>query len=493
MKRLFTAKTMQAADKSAIERGTSGLKLMQNAGKAVAKTCLKEFPSVKNVIILCGKGNNGGDGYVVARYLLEKGLNVIVLEQSQKPSSKESMTCRKHYLELGKSKALNLKNLNKEIKNADLIVDAIFGSGLSRAVTGELAQIIELVNSSKKKVLSVDIPSGIIADRPEIIAKHIRADLTVQLAGAKISSAFYPSKYAYGKIKIVKIGISKKILKEQSNIKLLDDKAVAKLLPKRPADAHKYNVGTVLVIAGSAQYSGAAELCCRAALRAGAGLVSLASTNSFSNTWPEIIYNKIRLSSAVDDISKIDSKYASARAIGPGLNDKISSQLDKIIPLSPNPSVIDASSLNKHKVWQAEVIKHGKCILSPHFGEAAKLLQTSSQEIANDPIQAATRISKKFNAITVLKSATTVITDGKDIFVSTSGHAGMATGGSGDVLTGVIAAFVAQNKNLLEATAAAVYLHGKAGELVATKYGNGLIASDLCDAFAKSWQKLSQK
>ncbi len=491
MKRLFSAKQMQAADKQAIKEGISALALMQNAGKAVAKLSLQEFPKAKKVLILCGKGNNGGDGYVVGKYLLDKGINVTLLEQSQSPSSKEATVSRNNYLVKGKSKNLNQEQLAKELKKTDLVIDAIFGSGLSRALSGEIAKIIELINASKKPVLSIDIPSGISADSAEIIGKHLNADITVQLAGAKIASAFYPAKYAFGKTRVVNIAIPKHILKAESSICLLDTKTAKTFLPQRKADAHKYKVGTVLLIAGSADYTGAAELASRASLRAGAGLVTLASTHRFQNSWPEIIFKKLSAKNTLAGIKNIDEKYAAVRVIGPGLSNDIANLVKDIIPLSTKPSVIDASALANHKQWLDAVKTHGKCILTPHFGEAAALLETSSQEIAKDPIKTALAISKKFHAITVLKSATTVISDGNLVYLSTAGHPGMATAGSGDVLAGVIGAFVAQADNILRATAAAVYIHGKAGELAARKYGNGLVAGDLVNSFAKVWKDLS--
>ncbi len=491
MKRLFSAMQMQAADKQAIKQGTTALALMQNAAKAVAKVSLQEFPKAKKVLILCGKGNNGGDGYAVGRYFLDKGIHVALLEQSHSPNSSESITSRNNYLLKGKSKKLNKEQLVKQLKKTDLVIDAIFGSGLSRALSVEIAEIIELINASKKPVLSIDIPSGISADSAEIIGKHIDADITVQLAGAKIASAFYPAKYAFGKTRVVNIAISKQILKAKSNICLLDTKTIKNFLTRRMANTHKYKVGTVLLIAGSADYAGAAELASRASLRAGAGLVTLASTDRFKNSWPEIIFKKLSAKNSLTDIKNIDEKYASVRVIGPGLNNDITNLVKDIIPLSTKPSVIDASALANHKQWLDAVKTHGRCILTPHFGEAAALLETNSQEIAKDPIKAALAISKKFHTTTVLKSATTVISDGNLVYLSTAGHPGMATAGSGDVLSGVIGAFVAQADNILRATAAAVYIHGKAGELAAQKYGNGLVAGDLLNSFAKVWKDLS--
>lgn len=495
--KLFTAAQMRQADEAAVQAGIPSQVLMEAAGQAVTHTLLSEFSEPQTFLILCGKGNNGGDGYVAARYLLQAGKAVSVLELASKQTelrSNDAQVARASFLSLGQTQLLSVELLLESLKDTDVIVDALFGSGLTRALEGDLLEIVTTVNAAQLPVVSVDVPSGVHADNAALIDEAIQASRTVQLAGPKLASAFYPARAAFGVWSVADIGMPASILEAQSDVVFLEDVFVRSCLPKRAATAHKYSAGTVLVVAGSARYLGAAELACRAAFRAGAGLVTLAAEARLPNSWPELIFEAIQWQAdPLQNITAIPERRAQARVIGPGLDEQAQAFLPKLILQSPNPTVLDAGALIANDDWFQAVKEHTRCVLTPHAGEAAKLLIKSTAEINENPIESARALALKTNAVVVLKGATTVIADAnKRVFVSTRGHAGMATGGTGDVLAGLIGAFLAHAEDLTLRTCAAVYLHGLAGERAAEHYGNGLIASDLSEQIAKVWLELSK-
>ncbi len=490
---LFTAAHMRQADAHAIEAGLSLETLMDNAGQAVAKAAQKQFPEARIFVVLCGKGNNGGDGYVAARYLHQAKKEVVVLEQItalETLSTEEARKAREGYAQLQDCYELSLENLEKALPECDVIIDALLGSGLSRALHEPLSSMVKLVNKSQKPILSIDVPSGIFSDSPIASGAYIQATHTVQLAGAKIASTFYPAKKAFGTWEVADIGIPQSILSPLSEVQILQDATIKPHLPARNPDAHKYEVGTVLVIAGSSRYLGAAELACRAAYRAGAGLVTLAAETRFSNSWPEIIFEAIDWSkNPLEAIAAIAEKRAQVRVIGPGLDEKAIFYLPALIAQSKVPTVLDASALMQDNSWAQAVREHRCCVLTPHYGEAAKLLGVSSLDIQANPLEAATTLAKDLQAIVVLKGSSTIITNGKKIAVSIRGHSGMATGGTGDVLAGCLGAFL-HSDFLIERVQTAVYLHGLAGEHAAGHYHYGLVANDVLEGFPKVWQTL---
>ncbi len=485
---------MRAADKAAAAAGIPSLLLMETAGRKVAKDAIEHFPEAKQVLILCGKGNNGGDGYVVARYLLLARKTVQVLA-TDAPGSSESQSMRAAYLahEQAQLKPLDITTLDDALTNSQLIIDGLFGSGLSRPLTGLAVKIVTTANHSKLPILSIDVPSGILADSSQIPGSHIQASRTLQLAGAKIASAFYPARSAFGACQLVDIGIPASLLDKHGSVQLLDKAASKLALPTRTAQSHKYQVGTVLVIAGSQNYQGAAELACRAALRAGAGLVTLVSATRPTNSWPEIIFQPLDWShDALGQIKALDAKRQQVRVIGPGLAAKANDKLPQLIQQSPAATVLDAAALQANEAWFAAVRQQGNCVITPHVGEAAKLLGVASKEIEAEPLLAAKELAQKTQAIVVLKGPTTVIAtaDGK-LAVSTAGHPGMATAGAGDVLAGLIGAWLCAANDIYERVCAAVFVHGSAGELAAKKQGDGLTAGDLIEAIPQAWSEIA--
>ncbi len=488
--KLYTSQEMQKADAAAISVGMPSLLLMESAGRAVAEIVLRHTP--KTVLVLCGKGNNGGDGYVAARHLHLLGCQVRVLELSQAPNSQDSKTVRGAYLAHDNTATLTASSLQEALQENPLIVDALFGSGLHRPLGEDLVDYVSLVNQSNCQVISVDVPSGIDSDTPNIIGAHIKASETVQLAGAKLASAFYPAKSAFGEIHLVNIGIPEGILEQNSQVKLLSYKAVRNYLSLRKPSTHKYDVGTVLVIGGSQFYGGAAALVCYAALRAGAGLVTLASKENFAQQ-SEVIFEPLIWSEVVSALAAFPTKRAQVRVIGPGLAKEALNYLPDLIRQSPVPTVLDASALMPTEVCLDAIKEHGNCVLTPHIGEASKLLNRSTEGVLQNPIEAALKLAQIARATVVLKNATTIIADSKGrIAVSTRGHKGMATGGSGDALAGIIGAYLC-NGEIFECSCAAVYTHGLAGEIAAKSYEDGLLPSDLIDCIPKAVQRIKEQ
>ncbi|MCA9839515.1 MAG: NAD(P)H-hydrate dehydratase [Trueperaceae bacterium] len=477
--KLYSAQNMQEADKAVISSGIPSQLLMEIAGQKVADYALEHWQAAKSFLILCGKGNNGGDGYVAARYLTLRDKKVTVLELSSEPATEDAKVARAAFQAVGECFAM--ERLEAALPDAHLIIDGLFGSGLNRPLEADLKNIVTALNDSGKEILSIDIPSGLSADKVVPIGPHVNARRTLQLAGPKLASVFYPARAAFGLWDVADIGIPQSILQDKSNINLLNDEFAARNAPHRDALAHKYSVGTVLVIAGSSRYLGAAEMACRAAYRGGAGLVTLAAESRLPGSWPEIIFEPLNwLEEPLKAISTIAENRAQTRVIGPGLDSVAEPFLADLIRQSKAPTVLDAGALAPSREWFRAVKEQGNCVITPHAGEAAKLLDTRSEAVLHNPLESARQLTEVTGATTVLKGATSVITHGDEVWVSTRGHPGMATGGTGDVLAGLIGSFVTGGE-LAKRVAVAVYIHGRAGEAAAQLYGNGLVATDLLE------------
>ena len=510
--KVFSVQAMRDVDKAVVEAGMPSLLLMETAGRHVFEKI--DLDSFDKAIILCGSGNNGGDGFVVARYLFQAGFDVVLFapENSKTDDATTMRTTLKSYnafestenysslKSLPSYNSLDLETvqtcLSQCAKSRTIVIDALFGSGLRGVVEGDYAEIINCVNDSQLYVLSIDIPSGVRGDISTLEGPYIKAKKTVQLAGAKYASVFYPARKAFGDISTVGIGVPEEILDAYSTTELLNDEVVATYLPQRDADSHKYLVGTVLVVAGSDQYRGAAQLACQAALRAGAGLVTLASNIEVSSVIPEVISKLLDWQENLcEQLSDLPENRGQVRLIGPGLDKVSSDNLTQLIASSDVPTVLDASALIADKQWLSAVHKQGNCILTPHVGEAARLLGKTSIEVNQAMIASAKELAVLTDTIVILKAATTVIVDSTGrCAVSTRGDSSMATGGSGDSLAGIVAAFVASDLSqtkMFERCCAAVYLHGMSGEIAALRFGDGALPSDLISCVGECWLELT--
>ncbi len=489
---LVTADEMRETDKRTIESfGIPGRVLMENAGRGSTRFFQKIFGDLsdKKVGVIAGKGNNGGDGFVVARYLSQKDIDVSVYLLGKKDAVKSGDAAAN----LALLAPLNVPVIEIPDENAflhhqpsmcrqDIWVDAIFGTGLSFDIKGYFKTIIEYINSLNKPVFAIDIPSGINSDTGQVCGTCIRAVATATFAYPKIGHYLYPGAAYRGQLDVIDIGIPKYIADEVNPKQyLLTPKTFT--LPNRSADAHKGDTGHVLVIAGSRGKTGAAAMTATSAMRAGAGLVTLAVPESINNILEtlaiEIMTESLpetdgTLSEAAFDKIMLLLKGKKILAIGPGLGQSAQTQqlIRRIISESDIPMVIDADGLNALS-GHVEILKTLKApaILTPHPGEMARLVNKTTAEIQQDRISCARQFAEEFHQVhLVLKGAGTVVAhpDGK-VLINQTGNSGMASGGMGDVLTGIIAGLMAQDMSPETAARAGVYLHGAAADIVAEK------------------------
>ena len=501
--KILTAEQMREADRRTInELGIPGVVLMESAGRAVVNEILQRYSHLAPgpVLVLCGKGNNGGDGLVVARTLRQHGWQVTTLLLAEETAIGGDARL---YLDILRrlsapvefaADPAGVETLLARLPVPALIVDALLGTGLSSLVGGRHAVAIAWMNRSPAPKVAIDIPSGLDATSGAILGSVLHADLTVTLAAAKLGQMIYPGVACCGELVVAEIGIPQAFLDELAAGILLDAKEVRQLLPPRPAVGHKGTFGHLLLVAGSRGKSGAAALAADAALRAGAGLVTVASPASLQTTLA-IKLTEV-MTAPLDEADGALTGSALAQiaalwqdknvlAIGPGLGRSAATAtlVRKVIQDCPLPLVLDADALfalaGHGEVLAARPV--GTTILTPHPGEMAHLLGVSIAEIEADRVGTARCFAEEHGVVVVLKGARTVIAapDG-GILINPTGHVGMATGGMGDLLTGIIAALLCQRLPPLAAAAAGVWLHGRSGDRLRPRFGDaGLLASDL--------------
>lgn len=513
--KIATAAEVRELDRRAIEEiGIPGVVLMENAGQHVVRVMREHFPDLKKrrVLVVCGKGNNGGDGLVVARHLFNQGIDVRVTLLEEKEQLKADAKINFDIaakmnipiIEITTSEQIPaFRNLAAQ---ADVIVDAIVGSGLKDAVRGVHKNVIESINKVGRPVVAVDIPSGLSADTGVIPGNCIRADITVTFAVPKRGVILYPAADYVGELEIVDIGIPNSLL-EQSGISvhLLEQAAITRMFRERQANTHKGTYGHALVIAGSPGKAGAALMAGRSALRAGAGLVTLAVPENLripleiptlevmTAALPETTQGTLSLDAFDTIMDLLDEKRV--LALGPGLSTHPSTVelVHRLIQSVEIPMVIDADGINAI-AQMPDVLLEAKApiILTPHPGEMGRLVPNIA--IQSNRIEVAQETAHRYNAFIVLKGARTIIAapDG-NVYVNPTGNPGMATAGSGDVLTGVIAGLISQNVLPVEAAKAGVFLHGLAGDIVAAEKGYyGLIAGDVLEAIPYAIKHLQE-
>lgn len=503
--KIATAEEIRQLDREAIENfGIPGVVLMENAGLHVVRAMNARFPRLKDqkALVVCGKGNNGGDGLVVARHLDNQGVEVRVTLLAEKTLLKGDAKINFDVAEKMNIPIVEITS-NEQLPafrnlllQADVVIDAILGTGLNDAVKGLYKHIIESINKSRKPIIAVDIPSGLSADTGMVYGSCIKADATVTFAIPKRGVILYPAADYVGDLEVVDIGIPKKLISSSPiKVHLLEYANIQGVFRKRMPNTHKGTYGHVLVIAGSPGKSGAALMAGRSALRAGAGLATLAIPENLrmpleiptlevmTVSLPETIKGTISID-AYDEIMKL-AQDKRVVAIGPGLTTHPSTVelIFRLIRTLEIPMVIDADGINAVS-QNPEILLEAKApvILTPHPGEMARLVPNI--RIQNNRIPVAQETARKYNSFIALKGVRTIVAspDG-NVFVNPTGNPGMATAGTGDVLTGIIAGLVAQNIIPVEAAKAGVFLHGVAGDLVAQEKGEyGLLAGDLIDA-----------
>lgn len=501
--RVLTSEQMKSVEQHAAMFGLSYQRMMENAGAACARNIRnileREKIQGKKVIVVCGKGNNGGDGFVIARKFAENGYNVAILLVSGYPSSAEATYMYKMALDLSiptiwldadKEKAL------RAIHSADIIVDAVFGFSFYGNLSDEMAQLFAEMNNASGVRFSVDLPSGVYCDSGYFAKGCFKADYTVAISSLKPAHIMHPACDYCGDIVIASIGIPEESYTVvHDSAYTYDRNDVKSLFPVRETTSHKGTFGHLLCICGSKNMPGAAVMCTGAALRSGVGLVTVAFPESayipISSKVTEallmpLIENEEGTLSVgcIRELEKNIHKYdAIVIGCGLGLNDDTRAVVEWVVENARVPVIVDADGINAI-ASNIDILERAKCklVFTPHPKEMSRLTGADIQQILSNPVGYALDFSHKYGVLTVLKSANTIVTayDSKGVYVNSTGNNGLSKGGSGDVLAGIMGAFAAQSFNLKDAVTSAVYVHGYAADVVADKYsGIGMLPSDV--------------
>jgi ADP-dependent NAD(P)H-hydrate dehydratase / NAD(P)H-hydrate epimerase len=513
MKYVVTAAEMRALDAATIrDLGLPGAVLMENAGHAVAREVLAllgDRAAAATIAVVCGAGNNGGDGYVAARWLRAAGVAAAVyLAADEARIAGDARLHLEVYRQCGGvlfsiADAAGLSEHRRDLEGAAVVLDCLLGTGLERAVEGHLAEVIEVVNRGTGVRVAVDIPSGLSADSGQPLGACIEAHRTVTMAFLKVGITVAPGFARAGEVTVADIGIPRPLAQAQGvRLALVEPVDVAPLVPVAAPLEHKNSRGHCLVVAGSPGKRGAARLTAWAALRAGAGLVTLA-TDDLGQPLPDPLMAAALVPGPEAPVRLAElARGKRALALGPGLATGPDGRALVLAALELElPLVIDADGLNhlasdaSTGTGQASGLARVAAaappvVLTPHPGEAARLLGIDTAEVERDRVAAARELAARSGAVVVLKGARTLICDGiaGDGFVTINptGNPALATAGSGDVLTGVIAGLCAQGLGPAEAARLGVWIHGAAADLLAPELGRGTTAADLADAIPRA-------
>lgn len=505
---------IRKVDASAIEKyGVPSIVLMENAGIGLAEEVKKHIDNkASRVVMIVGMGNNGGDGMVCARHLYNLGYDVEVFLVGN--TKKLSVDANLNYEML---KALDLrietindingvKKLSKSIRYLDVVVDCIFGIGLKRPVEGVYEFVIDAINDSEAYVISCDIPSGINASEGTVMHKAVKADKTVAVCMPKVGNLMFPAADYNGELIVKRIGLSDRLFEELGlKMQIVTEDHVRRILPRRQKNSHKGSYGKASLIAGSFGMTGAAILAAKASLRSGVGLLKLIIPESLMNIITTSVPEAVTLPLSetrrgVFGINQVEKLISSCQgsdviAIGPGCgqNAEMIEILRQLITKVDKPLIIDADGINtlaKNVSLLSDRIN--EIVITPHPGEMSRLTGLTTDEINQNPIDTAKAFAEKWQINVVLKGARTVIAspDGH-IYINVNGNPGMATAGSGDVLTGIITSLVAQGLSPIHAAVAGVYLHGRAGDIMSEFKGEyGLIAGDLIEGITQALKEI---
>jgi len=508
--KLVTSELMRSIDRETIDKvGIPGPELMENAGRGIAEGILSGLLSTgegASVAIFCGKGNNGGDGYVVGRYLKQAGVGVTVYYLG--PADKLSPDARLNYdraVEIGLNpvEIKAVADLPEQL-NADYIIDAVFGTGFDGAPRGLSADIIQYMNSQPQSVIAVDLPSGLNADTGAHEGEVVTAEHTFTLELPKYGFYVSPGRELSGNVRVVPIGVPDEVLERfDLTTELITAEYVASVLPSRKPDGHKGDFGKLFLLAGSTGLTGAAALAAVSALRAGCGLakvgcprtvlpvIAASVIEATTMPLPDIAKKGALALRGLGDIRQAVTEH-DAVAIGPGLGSHRETYelVRRLVGSIRKPAVIDADGLNA-LAGHLEAISNASApmVLTPHPGEFYRLNGVPVSEAIHDRIKTARRFATEHDIVLVLKGSPTLVVDSSGLCaLNPTGNNGMATGGSGDVLTGLIGSLLAQGMDTFDAARAGVYLHGLAGDLAADDISaRSMIASDMVDALGDAF------
>jgi ADP-dependent NAD(P)H-hydrate dehydratase / NAD(P)H-hydrate epimerase len=507
---VFTAEEMRRLEQRAIqELGIPGATLMENAGRGAARVITESLPDLRlelaaRVAVVCGRGGNGGDGFVVARLFAEQRAQVSVWVASPLDEIRGDAAAKLAALRatgIHPTRVTGDDVVGDALRHADLVVDALLGTGTRGAPDATTARLIELMTTAGRPVAALDIPSGLPPDGGAPSGPVVRASLTATFAGLKRGLVVPPGPDYAGTVRVVDIGIPASEVSRGTRTFLLEARDVAGHLPARPRSAHKGTYGHLLIVAGSLGKTGAAALAARAAMRSGAGLVTAATAASqqpvvaglvleaMTEGLPETSSHSVSLK-ALDTLMELGATR-NAIAIGPGLGLDTETQalVRELARTLPRPMVLDADALTA-LAGHLDLLQDaaGPRCLTPHPGEMARLLGTTVADVERDRLEVARNLAVTRNVSVVLKGAASVIAvPSGEAFLNPTGNPGLASGGTGDVLTGMVGAFLARGLTPAAALSSAVYLHGRAGDLAAARVGQeALIASDVIDALPEA-------
>jgi len=493
--KILNSRQIKEIDRKAIQDiGIIGPILMENAGLQITRVIQEKFPEIlkDRILIIAGKGNNGGDGFVVARHLFNQGCQVeVILLAQQKELRGDTALNAGIATRMGVPiQEITTKNLwtaaKKKLKEATIIVDAIFGTGLTQPAGGIFTGVIKDINRAQAFKVAVDIPSGLSSDTFQIIGPCVKADLTVCLAAPKIAHVFPPAEEYIGDLIVAGIGVPPFLFEDPDlRLEMVEKKLLWPHFQKRKRDTHKGSFGHLLIISGSMGKTGAAVMAAKAALKMGAGLVTVGTPKSclpmvarsmdelMTEPLPETPEGTLSLD-ARDRILEL-LKGKDAFLVGPGISthESTASLLTSLLPQVQMPLVLDADALNILAL-QPELMKslRAPAVLTPHPGEFGRLLNLSPKEILAQRLDLVSQFSQEKNIYLVLKGYRTLISDPEGyVFVNPTGNPGMASGGTGDVLSGMIASQIMQQKDFLKAVMGAVYVHGLSGDIASAKIG----------------------
>jgi NAD(P)H-hydrate epimerase len=503
---VVTARQMQELDKRTIqEEGIPGRVLMENAGRGTFEQLLRHFPDIrqKRVVVVSGRGNNGGDGFVIARYLLNHSVAVKVFLLAPKAALRGDAAASMEAFQRAGGAVTETPDESAwqkalpGLQHAGLIVDAIFGTGLSSAVTGLALRVIEDINKTGKPVVAVDLPSGLDASTGAVLGTAVTAHLTCTFGLVKRGLVVYPGASCAGQLEVIDIGIPQTLI-DAAGLQdhLLEENGFKGKLPQRKPDSHKGTYGHAFIVAGSPGKTGAAAMAALAAMRVGAGLVTIGVAASLN----QILAIKVTEAMTeplpdggagfltMDAWPRIREVLPGKTvvALGPGISDRdeTAELVFKILSSADKPLVIDADGLNA-VARNPEILKkaQARVVLTPHPGEMARLAGTTTQAVQADRIEAARKFAADYGVILVLKGARTVIAEpGGHVYINPTGNPGMASGGMGDVLTGMIAGFIGQGLDVILAVQLAVFMHGRCADQIAERRsGIGILATDIIE------------
>lgn len=509
---VVTSNQMYQAECNAVKRGISFPQLMENAGTACAKIIKKHFCISKqnpvNVLVLCGKGKNGGDGFVIARKMQEYGCNVTVMLACGEAKAADAITMFSLVEAMGINIVRynnNLTLLKSYLENADIIVEAIFGTGFTGTLDHSLSVLAQTAKASKARIVSIDVPAGADCDSATVAGTVFKADMTIAISAYKPIHIMKPCSVHCGRIVVADIGITNEDFKNIDSVACftLNAADVKKMLPKRKPVSNKGTYGHALCVCGSVKMTGAAYLAVSGALRTGAGLVTAAFPQSaYAALAPKFteplllpleanFEGTFAFNATAGIIGASERATAVLLGCGVGFNKDTVRLVSSLIKEIKKPIIIDADGINAIST-NIDILKEAQApiILTPHPGEMSRLCSKPVSEIVTNPIAFAHGFAKEYGVTVVLKTANTVVCNGDSVYVNSTGNAGLARGGSGDLLAGMMVSLLAQGMSSFDAAVCAVYLHGLCADAVAEKTSmRGMLPTDVLNYLPELFSK----